>query len=78
MRKVTLIIEGLGIDLRFGKKGAYDVDVSLLDGGVQRVVASVIHGRELHSVLHEDGANGGQVVLRSDVKGGLIHHSVIH
>ena len=42
-----------------------------LDGGVERVVAPVVHCGEVHAVLQKDGADRGQVVLGGDVEGGL-------
>ena len=68
---VTLIVECLRVDLRFGEERADDVDVSLLDGGVQRVVAPVVHGREVHAVLQQHGADRRKVVLGRHVQGGL-------
>ena len=43
--------------------GYVDSTISLLDGGVQRVVAPVVHGREVHAVLQQHGADRRQVVL---------------
>ena len=42
-----------------------------LDGGVERVVAPVVHGGEVDAVLQQHGADRGQVVLGRDVQGGL-------
>ena len=48
---VTLVVECLRVDLRFCEEGAHDVDVALLDGGVQRVVSPVVRGGKVHAVL---------------------------
>ena len=46
--------------------------MSLLDGGVQRVVPTVVDGREVDPVLKEDRADRGEVVLRSHVQRSLL------
>lgn len=68
----TLGVKGLGVDLRLCEEDADDVDVSLLDGEVEGVVAAVVHGGEVHVVAQQDGGDGRQVGLGRHVQARLL------